>query len=531
MMRLTLTYFACAAGAVLGGVPGMSLSAQNLPASPGRVNTATLTGKVMCGYQGWFAVPSDAINRGWYHYAMGGVLEPGRCKFDLWPDMSDMGDDEKYAAPGFVTASGEQAYLFSSQNRTTVVRHFRWMQDYGIDGVFVQRFASEVRGAGLTQFNNVLESCRAGARLHGRSYAVMYDLSGLKLGQTSSVIADWKMLVGTKKITNDPTYQRHNDKPVVAVWGIGFSDGRQYTLQECEALVDFLKNDTTYGGCTVMVGVPTHWRTLQGDAVADSLLLTICKKADIVSPWFVGRPHTLEAVSTHAEGVVVPDLAWCTYYGREYLPVVFPGFSWHNMKPESPMNLIPRLKGKFLWSQYYKYIGSGATMIYQAMFDEIDEGTAIFKCTNDPPVGASMFVDYEGQPTDTYLWLAGQGGRMLRREVALSDSIPPRSPADVEDRGEEHPQGFQLDQNYPNPFNPGTQIGYEIPEDTFVDISIYSLVGEKVATLVNRTQPAGRYRIAWDGMNEEGLKMPSGVYVGRLHSSSYCMSKKMVLIR
>ena len=63
-------------------------------------------------------------------------------------------------------------------------------------------------------------------------------------------------------------------------------------------------------------------------------------------------------------------------------------------------------------------------MIYQAMFDEMDEGTAIFKCTNDPPEGASRFVTLEGLPSDHYLWLTGLGGRLLRGEVKASE-LPP----------------------------------------------------------------------------------------------------------
>ena len=60
---------------------------------------------------------------------------------------------------------------------------------------------------------------------------------------------------------------------------------------------------------------------------------------------------------------------------------------------------------------------AGNKSAYIAMFDEIDEGTAIFKCTNDPPIGNSEFQTYEGLPTDHYLWLCREGGRLLRGEV------------------------------------------------------------------------------------------------------------------
>ncbi|MCU7492359.1 MAG: T9SS type A sorting domain-containing protein [Ignavibacteria bacterium] len=390
----------------------------------------SLTGKIMCGYQGWFAVPSDAIKRGWYHYTQTGTFAPGSCKIDLWPDVTDLDADEKYAT-SFLHADGSTAYVFSSQNRKSVVRHFKWMKDYGIDGVFIQRFAAEVKSttsAGYTQFNNVLQSCRAGANQYGRTFAVMYDLSGLQAGQMQYVINDWKRLIDQMKVTKDSSYQFHNGKPVVAVWGIGFNDGRKYSLQECSTLIDFLKNDPVYGGNTVMVGVPTYWRTLSQDCLNDSLVHKIILKADIVSPWFVGRYNSPQAVTEFTQNVTAPDIAWCSKNAKEYLPVAFPGFSWHNMKPESPSNQIPRLKGQFLWKQYYEDIKAGATMIYQAMFDEIDEGTAIFKVTNDPPVGASTFVTYEGLETDFYMWLVGQGKKMLDKEFPLSSILPDRYP-------------------------------------------------------------------------------------------------------
>lgn len=128
----------------------------------------------------------------------------------------------------------------------------------------------------------------------------------------------------------------------------------------------------------------------------------------------------------HAEQRWKPDIEWCTQHGKEYLPVVFPGFSWHNMKPGFPLDQIPRLQGRFQWAQYVQAKEVGAIMIYQAMFDEMDEGTAIFKCTNSPPVGESRFVIYEGLPSDHYLWLTGMGARLLRGEIEPTDAMPQR---------------------------------------------------------------------------------------------------------
>ena len=382
------------------------------------VDTATLRGKVLCGYQGWFAAEGDGSGAGWAHYGSGRRFEPGRCSIDLWPDMSEMAADEKYAT-AFRHADGSTAHVFSSYNRKTVLRHFKWMRDYGIDGVFVQRFGVSVRSArGLAFRNAVTAHCREGANRYGRTYALMYDLTGLRPGQIRSVVMnDWKLLVDRMQIRRDKAYVRHNGRPVVAVWGVGFSDNRRYTLAECAELVDFLKNDPKYGRNTVMLGVPTWWRTLQRDAVADKALLAVIARGDIVSPWTVGRYDSPKAAERHAQTVWAGDLTWCRRNGKEFMPVVFPGFSWHNMHKGSrhPARLgqIPRRKGAFLWQQYLSAKAVGATMVYQAMFDEIDEGTAIFKCTNTPPAGASKFLTCEGLPSDHYLRLVGRGARLL----------------------------------------------------------------------------------------------------------------------
>jgi hypothetical protein len=394
------------------------------------VDCSTLTGKVMAGYQGWFNTPGDGSGLGFRHYPQQGKFEPGHCCFDFWPDVSELDADEKFATP-FRHADGSVAYVFSAQVRKTVLRHFRWMQQYGIDGVFVQRFVVEtVAPASLGNRNAVLANCREGANQFGRAYAVMYDLSGVQKDRVEQTITDWKLLVDRMRLGRDEkdrAYLRHRGKPVVAVWGIGFNDNRPYTLAECDRLVEFLKNDPQYGGNTVMLGVPTGWRTLDRDAVSDSALHATLDKADIISPWTIGRYDSPEAAAKHARERYRPDLAWCRDHDKDYLPVVFPGFSWHNLRPASKLNLIARRRGEFLWRQYVEAREAGATMIYQAMFDEIDEGTAIFKCTNDPPVGASPFATYEGLPSDHYLWLTGMGGKLLRSEIP-SSATPPKRP-------------------------------------------------------------------------------------------------------
>ena len=384
------------------------------------VDTSTLTGKVMCGYQGWFNCEGDGANLGWTHWTHSGnrLFAPGNITVDLWPDMTELDPDERFVT-GFHHTDGRKAEVFSSYKRKTVVRHFQWMRDYGIDGAFVQRFANGLRRDSMRHHKNVvLSHAREGANCAGRAYAVMYDLSGLPAGGTTRVRDDWRMLRNKMHITEDSAYLKHKGRPVVAVWGVGFNDGikpRRYSLEECRQLIEFLKAD----GCTVMLGVATGWREQKRDAMDDPELHAVLQKADIISPWTPGRYRDLEGVARHEREYWRPDITWCDEQGLDYLPVVFPGFSWHHLKGDV-LDKIPRLKGKFFWSQIVSAKRAGAEMIYVAMFDEVDEGTAIFKCTNDPPTGDGVpFVTYEGLPSDHYLKLAGKAGKLLRGELPI----------------------------------------------------------------------------------------------------------------
>jgi len=390
----------------------------------------TTEGKVLTGYQGWFAAEGDGSGISWQHFG-GRRLGPGHCSFDLWPDLSELGKDELYPSP-FKMEDGSTAPLFSSYHPATVGRHFKWMKDYGIDAAMLQRFGANLKSPRSFDFNTaVMENVRNGAELHGRAWAVMYDLSGLQKGEALSVIReDWKRLVDQAKVLEDRTYLHHAGKPLVAVWGIGFNDNRQYTVEECRDLVDFLKSDPKYGGNSVMIGVPYYWRNLSNDTLKDPLVHEVIKKADIVSPWAVGRYASVEAVEKNVPGRLEGDLSWCKDEELAYLPVIFPGFSWQNLQKSrgrnSPLNQTKREGGKFLWSQGLEVARAGCSMVYVAMFDEIDEGTAIMKGSNVAPVGDSKFMTYEGLPEDHYLWLTGQIGKMVRKEIPKSANLPKR---------------------------------------------------------------------------------------------------------
>ena len=93
------------------------------------------------------------------------------------------------------------------------------------------------------------------------------------------------------------------------------------------------------------------------------------------------------------------------------------------------------------------------------------------------------------------------------------------------------PSSFKLHQNYPNPFNPTTTIKYDIPKLSEVRIVVHDLMGRQVATLLNDTKPAGYHKVIWDGTNQFGDDVSSGMYTFSIHSKEYNFSKKMIFIK
>ncbi len=93
------------------------------------------------------------------------------------------------------------------------------------------------------------------------------------------------------------------------------------------------------------------------------------------------------------------------------------------------------------------------------------------------------------------------------------------------------PKDFVVYQNYPNPFNPGTEIRYSIPMDAKVEVAVFNLLGEKVATLVSKHQQQGVHKVAWDGRDDSGQRVSSGVYLFTVKAGDQFEMKKMVMMK
>jgi hypothetical protein len=390
------------------------------------VDASSLKRKLMCGYQGWFRCPGDAAGQGWIHWSRNSLrLTPETLTFEMWPDMTEYAESERYAAPGFTYPDGTPAYLFSSEHAATVQRHFTWMRDYGIDGAFLQHFVVDLPGGPSERRypsrRRVLQHVRTAARETGRVWALTYDIAGMPAERIYEVLTrDWKKMVDDG-VTGDARYLHEAGKPVVQVWGFyPNNDSNAMSPALANRLIDFFKAEGPYAAYLVGGGT-WDWRR-----APDAAWRSLFDRFDAYMPWNVGNYTTSGGVKRAAVDSWADDLRACQKQGRLWIPVVYPGFAWDNLQRRpAGTTTIARRKGQFFWEQFHELARLGVDSAYIAMFDEVDEGTAIFKVTSAPPTQAH-FLGYEGLPSDWYLRLAGAGGRMLRGERPTSAEIPIR---------------------------------------------------------------------------------------------------------
>jgi hypothetical protein len=341
----------------------------------GRVDAAphAIHGKVFVGYQGWFRCPGDGSPENeWSHWPRG-VPSADTTSIDLYPDLREL-DRKSLCEVKGMTIQGKQAYLFSSYPVETELKHFESMRTYHIDGSFVQRFVNSIPRM-RQEDDTVLKNVRAAAEQTKRSFLIEYDLSGAHPATVLKQLQDdWTYIVQSG-ITKSRAYLK-GKAPVVSICELGFGvRGHLQDAQLALTIVQWFKAQ----GCTVIGGVPTGWGTLTRDSTSDPAWNKVYGALDIVPPWTVGRYDSVQAADDWKTSHLVPDMERTRTHGQLYMPVIFPGFSWHNLNRKSPENQIPRAGGEFFWRQAYNAKSAGAPFVKIAMFDEVNEGTAFSK--------------------------------------------------------------------------------------------------------------------------------------------------------
>jgi hypothetical protein len=224
-------------------------------ASSLQVDASTIRKKVLAGYQGWAGARGT-----WDHWTSdGNVPNPSsnNAHFEMVPEMGEY-------PPGSLTPDSDYHYkgngnvvkLYENVADGVVDLHFKWMQSYGLDGVLIQRFISECTSPGpaLTQRNKILAQVDAAAAKYGRTYAMMWDMSGGSAQWDKDIENDYNTYV--KKYMSNPQYLKENGKPVVCIFGIGLGDHTQANPGNSMSVIRWLQGQGLY----VIGSGPYYWR-------------------------------------------------------------------------------------------------------------------------------------------------------------------------------------------------------------------------------------------------------------------------------
>ncbi|HEY3611162.1 MAG TPA: glycoside hydrolase family 71/99-like protein, partial [Pseudonocardiaceae bacterium] len=241
--------------------------------------TGDVVGKITVGYQGWFAAIGDGspINA-WWHWSQNQSQPPSPSNTNIkaWPDMREYTTTFQTAFANL--NNGQPATLFSSFDQQTVNTHFLWMQQNGCDTAALQRF--NPNGSEGPTRDAMATKVRSTAEQFGRKFYIMYDVTGWTNMQ-SEIKTDWTSKMSAH--TASSAYAFQNGKPVVCIWGFGFSDANHpWDAATCLDVINFFKGQ----GCYVVGGVPREWRTGVGGSRPG--FLGTYHGFNMISPWMVG---------------------------------------------------------------------------------------------------------------------------------------------------------------------------------------------------------------------------------------------------
>ena len=393
----------------------------------------TIHGQVVVGYQGWFKAPNDPDTGSWRHWVGNNSFTPENFSIDMWPYNEEYDFADLTRAGTLTTASGKNAYVFSSAQYGIVDTHFRWMKENGISGAFLQRFLSaNVTGAG-SEPEFVLYNVMKAANAHGRTWCIEYDVSefakkGDQAIALSKIQADWNFLKNDVGILNDASYLHQGSKPVVVIYGLATPHKNEagevspFTVAQADAIQDLFQD----GNIFLIGAVPTDWRNLTANNNHHAGFQNHYSHYDMISVW---NPHqdNYAADNARIDAIAaaenVSDIA--------YLPHTRPGFSWTHLK-----NLVagsaedpywPRYGGENQWDKTEILDTLKPEAIFMGMMDEYDEGTAVMPMADDHPAPHTQrrFLNNEGQDKFRFLKLTGAMGAVLRGNLATDSTTAP----------------------------------------------------------------------------------------------------------
>jgi hypothetical protein len=189
--------------------------------------------------------------------------------------------------------------------------------------------------------------------------------------------------------------------------------------------------------------------------------------------------------------------------------------------------------------QFDGFTGGKTEGFEKAVVNQKEVGSGILKFASAHPYGGEGLVNL----MNVRFKVIGKSGASARLSLAFSamaaadtfhDLLPFLADGGVFEETLDvvaAPENFSLSRNYPNPFNPDTGIRYQLPEEALVKLAIFNVLGQPVRVLVDRNESIGFYSVRWDGRDDRGLVVPSGVYVVRLQANSFVAQHKITLLK
>ncbi|HVO75386.1 MAG TPA: T9SS type A sorting domain-containing protein, partial [Ignavibacteriaceae bacterium] len=171
---------------------------------------------------------------------------------------------------------------------------------------------------------------------------------------------------------------------------------------------------------------------------------------------------------------------------------------------------------------YVDSSGSFVDLVVESMdlTSDMTEYSVSFKASDFPAsVGNKLGISFDNITGTANSWLGLDN-------VHLISSAPT-----IVKAAKLNPTDYSLSQNYPNPFNPQTRIDYQVPQTANVSISVYNGIGQLVTVLVDEMKNPGKYSVSWNAKNQNGVNLPSGLYLARFVSNDYSATRKLILLK
>jgi hypothetical protein len=261
--------------------------------------------------------------------------------------------------------------------------------------------------------------------------------------------------------------------------------GNQYSESEYQAIMDYCSSGHNLIGTYLLLSSSSD-----DNHFLDNRLL---------APLFGLNPEAAYSVTSTSP----------TYYYKEPVNNLFTNIDEPYVSNGYPYTQIP-VEGNWITSGFDGAEVVGLTQDTTAVITQYNAGNFL-------SIYISNMPEYYGDTLDA---------RFLYNAITINYQSAP-----VNNDENRNPDRFLLEQNFPNPFNPLTTIKYRLHQMSNVTLSIFNQLGENVRTLINEKQPIGNYQVQWDGRNQEGINVSSGIYLYRLKAGSFIQMRKMLLLR